>query len=129
MSEALRLAEELLASHGPTEIDERAAAELRRLDALVKEWERKAATWLASPEAANRLDGYRELTNRLEMSEAIIAADQALIAGLRADKAQLLDMLEQLMFWDNGKPEYDEARTLIREMGGEVADSEFKEDE
>ena len=31
--EALRLADELLALHGPTDIDERAAAELRRLHA------------------------------------------------------------------------------------------------
>lgn len=29
--EALRIADELMALHGPTEIDERAAAELRRL--------------------------------------------------------------------------------------------------
>jgi len=34
---------------------------LRRLHDLCAEWERKAATWLASPEAAKRLDGYREL--------------------------------------------------------------------
>lgn len=31
---ALRIADELLALHGPTEIDERAAAELRRLHAV-----------------------------------------------------------------------------------------------
>jgi hypothetical protein len=30
----------------------------------VSEWEAKAATWLASPEAAKRLEGYRELGQR-----------------------------------------------------------------
>jgi oligoribonuclease (3'-5' exoribonuclease) len=32
--EALRLADELLANHGPTDLDERVAAELRRLHAV-----------------------------------------------------------------------------------------------
>ena len=32
--EALRLADELLANHGPTDLDERVAAELRRLYAV-----------------------------------------------------------------------------------------------
>ena len=49
---------------------ERAAAELRRLDALCREWESKAATWLASPEAAQRLDGYRDLAQQVGELEA-----------------------------------------------------------
>jgi len=36
--EALRLADELLALHGPTDIDERAAAELRRLHASCEDY-------------------------------------------------------------------------------------------
>ena len=47
-----------------------AAAELRRLHNLCTEWEKKAATWLASPEAAKRLDGYRELAQRVNTLEA-----------------------------------------------------------
>lgn len=35
--EALRIADELIALHGPTEIDERAAAELRRLHEVNQE--------------------------------------------------------------------------------------------
>lgn len=34
------------------------------------EWEEKAATWLASPEAAKRLEGYRELGMMVEKAEA-----------------------------------------------------------
>ena len=45
-------------------------AELRRQHALLQEWEEKAATWLASPEAAQRLEGYRDLAQRLERAEA-----------------------------------------------------------
>lgn len=48
----------------------RAAAELRRLSALCAEWEAKAATWLASPEAAQRLAGYRELGRKCAELEA-----------------------------------------------------------
>ena len=72
--EALRLAKELVLVHqghadeGPSTFSE-AAAELRRLHELCKEWERKAATWMASPEAAQRLDGYRELAQRLDACE------------------------------------------------------------
>jgi hypothetical protein len=73
---ALRLADELeMWTQG-----EPAAAELRRLHALCGEWENKAATWLASPEAAKRLDGYRELAQRLNAAESV--------------NAQLLEALE-----------------------------------
>jgi hypothetical protein len=58
-----------------------AAAELRRLQAMCGEWENKAATWLASPEAARRLDGYRELAQRLNAAESV--------------NAQLLEALEE----------------------------------
>lgn len=42
-----------------------AVAEIERLLALVASWEAKAATWLASPEAAKRLEGYRELSRQI----------------------------------------------------------------
>lgn len=51
-----------------------AAAELRRLHALNQEWERKAATWLALPEAAKRLEGYRELAQ--QVAEALNQRDE-----------------------------------------------------
>ena len=63
--EALRLADALQAEFPGEEVADVAAAELRRLHALCAEWNAKAATWLASPEAAKRLDGYRELTARI----------------------------------------------------------------
>ena len=47
-----------------------AAAELRRLSAMCAEWEAKAATWLASAEAAQRLAGYRELGRECAELEA-----------------------------------------------------------
>ena len=38
--------------------------EIERLRAENAEWREKAATWLASPEAAQRLAGYREIAAR-----------------------------------------------------------------
>lgn len=62
----------------------KASAELRRLHALNLEWQQKAATWLASPAAAQRLDGYQELAQRLN------AAEQRSDELLRALKACLV---------------------------------------
>jgi hypothetical protein len=73
--EALRLADrlDLYATGDAHQQDiEQAAAELRRLHDLCAEWEKKAATWLASPEAAKRLDGYRELAQRVNTLEAAL---------------------------------------------------------
>lgn len=84
-NEALRLADALMEEH-PFPRDIRLAAdELRRLHELLKEWEAKAATWLASPEAAQRLEGYRELAQRLEKAEA--QRDALLEALLRIESA------------------------------------------
>ena len=46
------------------------AAEVERLQERDAEWGRKASAWIASPEAAQRLDGYRELAQRLNAAEA-----------------------------------------------------------
>ena len=72
--EALRHAEWLEKSLtvGATE----AAAELRRLHNLCAEWEKKALTWLASPEAAKRLKGYLELTDHIITLEAALRQAQ-----------------------------------------------------
>lgn len=51
----------------PATLDKLAAlrASAAEKDARIAEWEQKAATWLASPEAAQRLDGYRELAMKV----------------------------------------------------------------
>ena len=53
---------------------------------LNKEWEQKAATWMASPEAAQRLEGYREMGRKLAAKEAerdAAVAALEMIAGVR----------------------------------------------
>ncbi len=72
-----------------------AAAELRRLHALCGEWEKKAATWLASPQAAQRLDGYRELAQRLNAAEAV---NQELLEALKAAYRHAVNHDESLPF-------------------------------
>lgn len=52
---------------------ERLTERAERAEALNAEWAKKAETWLASPEAAQRLEGYRELASRLEQAEAELA--------------------------------------------------------
>ena len=75
-AEALYIADELDAEFAQGRISNyngrKAAAELRRLHNLCAEWEKKAAIWLASPEAAKRLDGYRELAQRVDTLEAAL---------------------------------------------------------
>lgn len=44
---------------------EKAMRERDELKSRCDEWEKKAATWLASPEAVQRLDGYRDLAQQL----------------------------------------------------------------
>lgn len=56
------------------------ALEKQRDELLVKvaAWEQKAANWMASPEAAQRLDGYRDLAQRLNIAEQ--QRDELLVA-------------------------------------------------
>ena len=107
LPEALRLAEELhdyidgsAFAVTPHWLVSAAAAELRRLHALCAEWEKKAATWLASPEAAQRLNGYRELAQRLNAAEQV--------------NAQLLEALEQIIdLPEDSRIHYKVARRAI----------------
>ena len=93
--EALRLARALEQGDYLLSIErDKTASELRRLHGLTKEWERKAATWLASPEAAQRLDGYRELTQRLNACEQ---QRDALLAELHKARAALQEHLDELI--------------------------------
>lgn len=83
--EALWMADALETTNGLF-VKNQAAAELRRLHAMNVEWHEKAATWLASPEAAQRLAGYQDLAQRLnaveqqrdELLEALKACDEAM---------------------------------------------------
>lgn len=58
----------------------------------VAAWEQKAANWLASPEAAQRLDGYRDLAQRLNVVEM---QRDGLLAELR-HCAEVFRQYEQL---------------------------------
>ena len=72
--EALRLAEQLESDCDPLlHLVKPAAAELRRLHEVNQGWEIKAANWLASPDAAQKLEGYRELTQRVNQLESLNA--------------------------------------------------------
>lgn len=68
---------------------DQAAAELQRLHTLNLEWQQKAATWIASPDAAQRLAGYQELAQRLNVAEQqrdeLLAAFNGVIAARRAE--------------------------------------------
>lgn len=46
---------------------------IEKLEAKNAEWEQKARGWLATPEAAKRLDGYREMTARIVELESVIS--------------------------------------------------------
>ena len=116
--EALRLADELhdwgvtyASNFGMQRMLTGAAAELRRLHALCAEWEKKAATWLASPEAAQRLNGYRELAHRLNAAEQV--------------NAQLLEALEGMLeMWEDdpsyGSDTADKGYAAIKAAKGEA---------
>ena len=102
--EALRLANELESYIGRPVCNE-AAAELRRLHDLCAEWEKKAATWLASPEAAKRLDGYRELAQRVNTLETALG--------------QAMEALEWLTVAEPGdEPPINEAITTAKQALG-----------
>ena len=64
---ALELSEELLwVKHtADWSVCSMASKELVRQEELIKEWEQKALNWLASPEAAARLEGYQYLGQKL----------------------------------------------------------------
>ena len=108
--EALRLADLIEGSVSDLH-REAAAAELRRLHALLQEWEAKAATWLASPEAAQRLDGYRQLSQRANRAEA--QRDALLEALMRALRVE-----------DRKTDEFDAARAVERFIQSQKGEKE-----
>jgi len=67
----------------------RVMAEVERLQARDEEWRQKASAWMASPEAAQRLDGYRELAQRLNAAE-----DE--VERLREDRDTLISAVDTL---------------------------------
>jgi hypothetical protein len=52
---------------------EAAEARVTELEAKNAEWEQKARNWMATPEAAKRLDGYREMTERVAVLEELLS--------------------------------------------------------
>jgi hypothetical protein len=90
-----------------------AADELRRMHALNQEWEQKAATWLASPEAAKRLKGYRELAHQtveaLNQRDELLAALKAFVKSLAdQDDEGLIEHAQQMI----------DARAVIAKVEG-----------
>lgn len=67
--------------------------EIDRLTHRCAEWEAKAATWMASPEAAQRLDGYRELGQRAARAEQ--------------QRDELLAALKDMIEWFDGADHED----------------------
>lgn len=74
------------------------ADRIRELESQVAGWQEKAKVWLASPEAAKRLDGYRELAEKCaalegELEQALarygaaLAREHALAQHLRHARA------------------------------------------
>ncbi len=81
---AQQLADDLEIDYPVEVVAYKSAAELRRLDAKNAEWEKKAEAWLASPEAATRLEGYRNLAQRLsaveQQRDELLAALKSMLA-------------------------------------------------
>ena len=65
---------------------------LRKRD---EEWQKKASIWMASPQAVQWLDGYRELTQRINIAETKIEQQQAEIAAI-GERAAMRDEIERL---------------------------------
>ncbi|MCA3072837.1 MAG: hypothetical protein IOD11_20675 [Rhodocyclaceae bacterium] len=88
----------------------KAAALLRTQHAQLLEWEAKATTWLLSPEAATRLDGYRELGARVAKAEAKVERLRAELARLTTLRpASEWDGETYVLWWR----EWDEAGWVI----------------
>jgi hypothetical protein len=75
---------------------EKAEAEVERLRARDEQWRQKASAWMASPEAAQRLDGYRELAQRLNAAEGEV----------ERLRAALTEAIEEAECWARYAPEY-----------------------
>ena len=80
---------------------EKSEAEVARLQARDEEWQRKASAWMASPEAAQRLDGYRELAQRLNAAEAEV---ERLRKGIAAVSSLIADSSGVYGLHLNGDP-------------------------
>jgi hypothetical protein len=86
------------------------------MHALNQEWEQKAATWLASPEAAKRLEGYRELAR--QTAEALNQRDQLLVA-LKALVKSLADQDEEGLI-EHAQKMIDARAAIAKATGGAV---------
>jgi len=94
-------------------------AEVERLKAHDAEWTQKAATWLASPEAAQRLDGYRELAGKC-------AALEAEVERLRESADTAIGYLKDIGDWAHGRsagPTVHDDMWTVRRMAYEGMDA------
>jgi chromosome segregation ATPase len=82
-------------------------AEIKRLKAENAEWQARAATWLASPEAAKRLEGYRKLGEQLAQAEAKIERLTADNEALRRDAERLWEALKHYGKHDDDCGDHD----------------------
>lgn len=67
---------------------------------------------MTAPTKAERLAADAPISDT-DRADAWVADAKAELRRLSASEAALLEVLESLMYWDNGKPEWDEARALI----------------
>jgi hypothetical protein len=90
-------------SHGLVSASVNSALAHQRDELLSKgaAWEQKAANWMASPEAAQRLDGYRDIAHRLNAAEIqrdeLLDSIKNLLSGHTIDNLRghdgMMDML------------------------------------
>ena len=102
--EPLRLADALSGVMYSANDVVKAAALLRTQHAQLSEWEAKATTWLLSPEAATRLDGYVELGAMLAKAEAErdeARAELARLTTLRPIKTRKPE--DAALFWEKSR--------------------------
>ena len=69
----------------------KAARERDEARALNVEWAKKAETWMASPEAAQRLQGYRDLAQQVAQAQNERDEARAALLAIKLDAASLAD--------------------------------------
>lgn len=89
-------------------------AEVERLRARDTEWQQKSASWMETPEAAQRLDGYRGLAAKLAHAEAEVERLHKKCDDLTANGFQA--KLKQL---DEAKKEIERLRALLLDAFGD----------
>ena len=106
--------------------NEKLRAEVERLQKRDAEWTEKAAAWLSSAEAAQQLDGYRELAARV--NELTLQRDAAVT--LLAEWCHAVDGGAGWDYWDNHYKEARWGKGILRSLiDAEIAKLELLEGE